>query len=82
MDISELQSLPIDQKIEIIGRLWDDIDDSSTPIRLSPAVIAEVEARRVEHDADPLAGISRDEMWRRVNQTRRENWFENHTKAE
>lgn len=73
MDISELQSLPIDQKIEIIGRLWDDIDDSSVPIRLSQSVIAEVEARRGEHDADPLAGVSREEMWRRVNQARRED---------
>ena len=71
MDISELQSLPIDQKIEIIGKLWDDVVDSDAPIFLSPAVIAEIDRRRAELDADPSIAIDRDEMWRRVDESRR-----------
>ena len=71
MDISQLQTLPIDQKLEIIGLLWDDIDDSNAPITLSPAVIAEIDRRRAELDADPSIAIDRDEMWRRVNESRR-----------
>ena len=71
MDISELQSLPIDQKIEIIGKLWDDVVDSDAPIVLSPAVIAEIDRRRAELDADPSIAIDRDEMWQRVDESRR-----------
>ena len=73
MDISKLQTLPVDQKIEIIGQLWDDIDDSNAPISLSPAVIAEIDRRRAELAADPSNSIDRDEMWRRVNESRRQD---------
>ena len=71
MDISELRSLSIDEKIEIIGKLWDDVVDSDAPIVFSPAVIAEIDRRRAELAADPSIAIDRDEMWRRVNEIRR-----------
>jgi putative addiction module component (TIGR02574 family) len=70
MDISELRSLPIDQKIEIIGKLWDDVIDSDSPIVLPPTVIAEIDRRRAAIDADPSIAIDRDELWRRVNESR------------
>lgn len=70
MDISELQALPVDQKIEIIGQLWDNIDDSKTPIKLSSSVIAEIDRRRAEIAADPSVAIDRDELWKRVGQVR------------
>ena len=73
MDISKLQMLPVDQKIEIIGQLWDDIDDSNAPISISPAVIAEIDRRRAELAANPAIAIDRDEMWRRVNESRRQD---------
>ena len=71
MDISELQALPIDQKIEIIGQLWDNIDDSKAPIELSPSVIAEIDRRRAELNADPSIAIDRDELWSRVDEARK-----------
>jgi putative addiction module component (TIGR02574 family) len=71
MDISKLQLLPVDQKIEIIGQLWDGIDDSNAPIELSPAVIAEIERRVAELAANPQIAIDREEMWKRVNKSRR-----------
>ena len=71
MDISQLHSLPIDEKIELIGALWDDIDDSNAPITLSPGVVAEIKRRREELEQNPEIAIDRDEMWRRVNEARR-----------
>ena len=73
MDINELQSLPVDQKLAIIGQLWDDIGDSNAPIVLSPSVIAEVDRRRAESTADPSTLVDRKEMWTRANQARRDN---------
>ena len=70
MDISELQALPIAEKMEVIGKLWDDIVESGVPIELSPVVIAEINRRRAELDAVPDVAIDRDEMWRRVNESR------------
>ena len=65
-----LYNLPIDQKIEIVTKLWDNIVDSDAPITLSPEVIAEVDRRLAEFNADPSVGIDREEMWRRVGEGR------------
>ena len=70
MDISELYNLPTDQKLDIVTKLWDNIVDSDTPITLAPEVIAEVDRRIAEIDADPSIAIDRQEMWRRVNEGR------------
>lgn len=73
MDISELQLLPIAQKIQIIGQLWNDIDDADAPLNLSPAVVAEIEFRRAKHAEDPSVAFDRDELWRRVDASRRKD---------
>ena len=74
MDISELQSLPIPEQLEIIGKLWDGIIDSEeAPITLSPIVIAEIDRRRAELASDPSTAMTRDEMWQRVNESRKSN---------
>ena len=68
MDISELYNLPTHQKLEIVTKLWDNIVASDAPIILSPEVIAEVDRRIAELDANPSIAIDRQEMWRRVNE--------------
>lgn len=68
MDISNLQNLPADKKIELVYQLWDQIAASDAPINLSKSVIAEVDKRCAELDADPSIAIDEAEMWRRVNE--------------
>ena len=68
MDTSNLHNMPTDQKIELVFQLWDQIADSDSPIVLSDSVIAEMDRRCAELDADPSIAISEDEMWRRVNE--------------
>ena len=68
MDTSNLHNMPTDQKIELVFQLWDQIADSDSPIVLSDSVIAEMDRRCAELDADPSLAISEDEMWRRVNE--------------
>ena len=69
MDISDLYNLPTDEKLRIVSALWDNIAESTAPLEFPPAVLAEIERRRLELIADPSIGIDRDEMWRRVNQS-------------
>ena len=73
MDISELHMLSVDKKIEIIGKLWDDIADSDAPFVLSPAVQIEIDRRRAELSNDPSSALDRDEMWRLANESRQSN---------
>jgi putative addiction module component (TIGR02574 family) len=51
-----LESLTAQERIALIGRLWDSLDpDSAAP--LSPALAAELGRREAEADADPGAGL-------------------------
>jgi putative addiction module component (TIGR02574 family) len=68
MDTTNLQNLPADQKIELVYQLWDEIAASEAPMNLSKSVIAEIDKRCAELDADPSIAIGEAEMWRRVNE--------------
>jgi putative addiction module component (TIGR02574 family) len=50
-----VDKLTADERIELMGRLWDSLDaTSAAPI--TPALAAELERRESEADADPGAG--------------------------
>ena len=64
-----LESLTVDERIVLMGRLWDSLDPAAVA-PLSPALAAELDAREAEADADPDAGIPwaalRDELRTRI----------------
>lgn len=66
-DTSQLHNLPANQKLKIVFELGDDIAASKEPIKISPSVVAEIDRRLAEFDADPNIAIDEDEMWRRVD---------------
>ena len=64
-----LESLTAEERIALMGRLWDSLDPvAAAP--LSPALAIELNAREAEADADPDAGIPwaalRDELRARI----------------
>ena len=64
-----LESLSAQERIALIGRLWDSLDSvAAAPI--SPALADELDRRESEADADPNAGIGwgalRDELRARL----------------
>ena len=64
-----LESLTAEERIALIGRLWDSLDPvAAAPV--SPALAAELERREKEADSDPDAGIPwaalRDELRARI----------------
>ena len=68
MDISELHDLPTNKKIELVFQLWDEIASSQAPIQLSSSVIAEIDRRCSEIDADPSILLEEEELWRQVDE--------------
>jgi len=64
-----LESLTVDERIVLMGRLWDSLE-SAAAAPLSPAPAAELDARETEADADPDSGIPwaalRDERRTRI----------------
>jgi putative addiction module component (TIGR02574 family) len=64
-----LESLTAQERIALIGRLWDSLDPAAAA-PLSTAIAAELDRREAEADADPDAGIPwtalRDELRARL----------------
>jgi putative addiction module component (TIGR02574 family) len=66
MDMKELRSLPVEEKLRLVELLWDDIGASNEPIVLHPWQAIEAGRRSAELKSDPSIAINRDELWRRV----------------
>ena len=67
IELSDLQHLPVSEKLRIVEALWDDIGASKEPIVLQPWQRDEAQRRSDELNADPSIAIDRAELWRRVN---------------
>ncbi len=64
-----LEALTAEERIALIGRLWDSLDPAAAA-PLSPSLAADLDRRETEADADPDAGIPwaalRDELRARI----------------
>jgi putative addiction module component (TIGR02574 family) len=69
-DFDHLRQLPIADKLRIVEALWDDICESDEPFPISESIHAEVERRCAESKRNPSALLTRDELWRRVDENR------------
>ncbi len=64
MDTDAILALPNDEKLELIGLLWDNLSESE--VVLPEAVEHEAVLRRDEMLADPTLGLSHDEVWAKI----------------
>ena len=64
-----LESLTAEERIALIGRLWDSLDPAAAA-PLTPSLAADLDRRETDADADPDAGIPwaalRDELRARI----------------
>ena len=67
IDLKQLRSLPVEEKLRLVELLWDDIGASDEPVTLHPWQTNEAGRRSAELKSDPSIAIDRDELWRRVN---------------
>lgn len=59
--LSELLGLPVDERIRLVGLIWDSIAAVPEPIEVDSDLRAELKRRLEEFEASPDAGFSWDE---------------------
>lgn len=69
-DFDSLRDLPIADKLRLVDVLWNDIVHSEEAFPLQEWHRLEVERRLAEVASDPNSIITRDELWRRVDERR------------
>ena len=67
MNTTDLNNLPVADKLRLVTQLWDDIAASPDPVVVPPEVIQEASRRSAELTADLSIAIDDDELWRRVD---------------
>ena len=68
IDLEELRKLPVAEKLRIVEQLWDDIGSADEPLTVRDWHKTEARRRAAELEADPDLAITRDELWKRVDE--------------
>jgi putative addiction module component (TIGR02574 family) len=67
--LTEITKLSVDDRLAIVGAIWDSIDDGAR-LELSDADRAELDRRLDQIDQNPDSGISWDELKRQLSTQR------------
>ena len=67
IELDHLRKLPVAEKLRIVEELWDDIAASDEPLILRDWHVAEAKRRDAELDANPDIALTRDQLWKRVD---------------
>ena len=65
--LEQIQQLPIADRLSLVEQIWDGIGQSDEPLILRDWHKNEARRRAAELDADPGIAITRDELWKRVD---------------
>lgn len=66
--LDQLGALSSSEKLQIVEQLWDEIGASREPIVVRDWHRAEGTRRAAELEANPDIAITREELWKRVNE--------------
>jgi putative addiction module component (TIGR02574 family) len=69
-DLDTLRQLPLAEKLRVVEALWDDIASSTEVLPLPAGVRDEVDRRLAEHEKDPAAALTREQVWQQVDEKR------------
>jgi putative addiction module component (TIGR02574 family) len=67
--IANLSALSVDERLRIVQKLWDSIPPESE-VTVSAEQREELQRRVAAHDRDPDSAISRDELERRLKESK------------
>ena len=65
--LEQIQQLPIADRLNLVEQIWDGIGQSDEPLIIRDWHKEEARRRAAELDADPSIAITRDELWKRVD---------------
>jgi putative addiction module component (TIGR02574 family) len=65
-DIAEIRKLPIPERLQLVGEIWDSILDDPSLLPVSDELARELELRLAAHRKDPDTGQAWDSVDREV----------------
>lgn len=65
-EIPQLQNLSAEEKMQLIDELWCSLSPADLPV--SQELIAELDRRLQDHEANPQAGLTLEEFKKRVDE--------------
>jgi putative addiction module component (TIGR02574 family) len=66
ISIADILELPVQERIRLVELIWDSVAAVPEAVEISPELKAELEARLAEHEANPEAGYSWDQVKSRI----------------
>lgn len=60
--VEQLRELPVEDRLQIVGELWDSIAEDSSAIKLTPAQLAELDRRLDDLEKNPSEGRPWEEV--------------------
>ena len=70
ISIDDLRKLPVPERLELVETLWDSIAADAHLLPLIGQQAEELDRRLADHDANPTAGTSWDEVRDRMQKNR------------
>lgn len=68
--IAELKALPVNERLQLVGDLWDSIAEDQNALNDPESVVEEVRARKARYLADPDSAISWEAAKHRIRSGR------------
>ena len=65
-----IRDLPAADKLKLVERIWDDLAALDGPIPLPDWALTEAARRRDEMLTDPKLGLTHEEVWKRIDDSR------------
>lgn len=69
-DDTQLASLPVNEKLRLVTKLWDQISHSGEIISIPNSVLDDAARRFKEMKVNQNESLTEDEMWRRADELR------------
>lgn len=65
--LEQIHALPIAERLDLVEQIWDSISQSDEPLIIRDWHKERARQRAAELDADPSIAITREELWKRVD---------------
>ncbi len=68
VDISQLLQLPVDDRLEILERIWESLASREEAVPVPDWHLEELDRREAEHQRNPASMVSWEEVKRRLRE--------------
>ena len=68
--VAEILELSVSDRLQIVGDIWDSIAADSKSLEISDELRYELDRRLEAYDSDPKAGVTWDELDKRLTRSR------------